>query len=266
MVWHMGACYTISSMVAGFAVVPVVYYQTAPWQRIKTLMSKSEKVASPDAPGQELRPGQIAARMFIDADQSMWDVAAYILKVCFGDNAEPDHVTFVATGKDFRADAKIRRAVRDGLTVEDMAQEDMITKLGNYARKNWSRLLYGEKPSDPNCVKAICLLQGREFIAPKKPVSQASKDAKARKEANMTAADRAQATADAAAKKAATVKMDAARVWRDSCRTDITQIGNAKINAIKGGAKADTIKKISASQNRISKALDKELEALAKIS
>ena len=228
-------------------------------------MSASEKVASPDAPGQELRPGQIAARMFIDAEQSMLDVAAYILKVCFGDNPEPDYDTFVDTRKDFRADAVIRRAVKDGLTVEDMAQEDTITKLGNYARTNWSRLLIGYKPSDPNCIRAICLSQGREYIAPKKPVSQASKDAQARAEASMTTADRAQALADAAAKKAAKVKADAARVWRDSCKTDITQIGNAKVNAIKVGD-ADAIKKISAIQNRISKALDKELEALAKIS
>ncbi|PCJ05072.1 MAG: hypothetical protein COB10_13010 [Planctomycetota bacterium] len=228
-------------------------------------MSESEKAVSSDTPSDEPTTGQQLARKFIDADTSMLGVAAFCLTECFDDNAEPGYAIFKDTKEDFQADAVLGRADVLSLTREEMARTETMTTLNAYARKGWSRVLYGHSPSDPNCVKALCLAQGREFIAPKKPVSQASKDAQVRAEANMTEADRAEATAEAAAKKAAKAKTDEVRSTRDGLKTDITQIANALINAIKVGD-ADMVKKISPMLNRISKSAQKEVLALDKIS
>ena len=228
-------------------------------------MSESEKVASSDAPSAEPTTGQQLARKFIDADTSMLGVAAFCLEVCFDNNSEPNHAVYKETREDFQADTVILRADVLALTREDMARPECIKTLGAYARKAFSRVIFGHSPADMNCVKALCLAQGREFVAPKKPVSQASKDAQVRAEANMTEADRAEATAEAAAKKAAKAKTDEVRSTRDGLKTDITKIANALMNAIKDGDAA-TIKKISPMLNRISKAARKEVLALDKIS
>ena len=228
-------------------------------------MSESEKVASPDAPSDELTTGQQLARKFIDADTSMGGVAAFCLTECFDNNSEPGYAIFKDTKEDFQGDAVLGRADVLGLTREDMARTETMTTLNAYARKGWSRVLYGHSPSDPNSVKALCLAQGREFIAPKKPVTQASKDAKARKERAMSAADRAEELAEATAKEDTKAKVDEVRSTRDGLKTDITKIANALMNAIKDGDAA-TIKKISPMLNRISKAARKEVLALDKIS
>ena len=195
----------------------------------------------------------------------MLGVAAFCLTECFDDNAEPGYAIFKDTKEDFQADAVLGRADVLSLTREEMARTETMTTLNAYARKGWSRVLYGHSPSDPNCVKALCLAQGREFIAPKKPVTQASKDAKARKDRAMSAADRAEALAEVAAKKAAKAKVDEVRSTRDGLKTDITKIANALMNAIKDGDAA-TIKKVSPMLNRISKSAQKEVLALDKIS
>ena len=228
-------------------------------------MSESEQVASSDAPSAEPTTGQQLARKFIDADTSMGGVAAFCLTVCFGNNSEPGYDIFKDTREDFQGDAVLGRADVLGHTREDMARPETMKALNAYARKGWSRVLYGHSPSDPNSVKALCLAQGREFIAPKKPVTQASKDTKARKERAMSAADRAEALAEATAKEATKAKVDEVRSTRDGLKTDITKIANALMNAIKDGDAA-TIKKVSPMLNRISKSAQKEVLALDKIS
>jgi len=228
-------------------------------------MSNSKKTASSDASSDESTAGQILAQKYVDADLSMTRVALFCLEVCFGNNSEPDFVPFDTTKKDFKADAVLGRADVLGLTREDMARSDTIKTLDAYARKGWSRILYGNSPTDPNSVKALCEAQGREFIAPKKPVSKASQDAMDRKEANMTDAERAEAEAEAATKKATKAKMDATRSARDSIKTDVTRIANDLLAAIKNGD-TEKIKAVGTILHRVSKAVQKETLALDKIS
>jgi len=228
-------------------------------------MSNSEKIVSSDTSSEGLSAGKILARKFIDADTSMGGVASYCLEVCFNNNAEPEYDIFKDTREDFQGDAVLGRADVLGLTREDMARPETMKALNAYARKGWSRVLYGHSPSDPNSVQALCLARELEFIAPKKPVSQASKDAMARKEASMTDADRAEAVAEAAAKKATKAKSDATRKTRDGLKTAITRIANDLLAAIKDGD-VEKIKAIGAILNRVSKAVQKEVLALDKIS
>ena len=81
----------------------------------------------------------------------------------------------------------------------------------------------------------------------------------------MTDADRAEAAAEAAAKKATKAKSDATREIRDGLKTAITRIANDLLAAIKDGD-AERIKAVGAVLNRVSKAVQKEVLALDKIS